>query len=155
MRDQTGASLTVCLGREKVTPTPQAEVVAFVDITKAVFESINLALENKSNPWRAISVIARAEKVMQLYASHGFVSLLPIQRELQDTLHTAWRMSRRRFIKAALCAPDEDYDLYHQHFRSGAFDGADAMDDWDAVERHLAHGARLFEGLLRHRVKIG
>jgi hypothetical protein len=154
VRDDTGANVLVCLPlEEKVAPTPEAEHVAFIDLTGQVIESISLALENKFDPWRAITVMAGAERLMDLYASHGFTSLLPLQRQLQATLHTAWRMARRRFVRAALRAPAQEYEAYQATFKSGMFDGPDALADWHAVERHLDEGRALFSDLHR-RSKI-
>jgi hypothetical protein len=156
VRDDTGGTKLVCLPLEaKVVPTPEAECVAFIDITDQVIESISLALQSKGDPWRAIRVMASAEQIMDLYASHRFISFLPLQRQLQATLHSVWRMTRRRFIRAALRAPDHEYELYQRDFKSGIFDGEDALEDWHAVERHLDEGRALFDDLHRRgKLKI-
>jgi hypothetical protein len=121
---------------------------ALDEIATQIFEYVEEALKQR-DPWAAASIMAKGEKVIATYTAEKFDQLLPLQQALQATLHTFWRMARRRFIRAALRAPAYEYELYQQDFKSGMFDGEDALEDWHAVEAHLDEGRALFNDLHR------
>jgi hypothetical protein len=99
--------------------------------------------------------MARAEKLIDIYVQEQFDELIPIQERLRRTLHTAWRMARRAYIRAALKCSDEEYPRYLADMRDPklGLDGPDALDDFRAAERHVDLGVPLMQGLCRSKAE--
>jgi hypothetical protein len=137
--------------RGKPTP-PHIELEAFLDVSGQILGYLSAALKNKDDPWKAFAVIAAGEKIVACYVNYQFLMMRPFHRQLQATLHKAWRCARRQFIKRALKAPDWEYPKYLATFKEGWLDGEDAQEDFRAVERHLDEGLSLFGDLRRSGV---
>jgi hypothetical protein len=139
----------------KNSPVPeQTQRQVLDEIASQLFEVLEEALKRRDDPWRAISIIARGERLLAQFTAVNFTMLEPFRRQVQATLHKQWRVARRRFIRAALKAPDHEYQSYLNTFREGWLDGPDALEDFQAAERHVDEGRRLFEGLWE-RGKVG
>jgi hypothetical protein len=136
-------------------PDPGVHREVFLEITSQLIDFLSEALKERDDPNRPLRIIAQAEKVIGMYTSIGFYLLDPIQRDLQDTLHTAWRMARRQFIRRALRCQPHEIDTYVRHFRELGWKGAEAMEDFRAVESALGQGVSIFEDLRRdHRSRV-
>ena len=144
---------TVLLNRwlePKNSPVPEeTQRQVLNEIASRIFEYVEEAL-NQKDIWAGISIIARGERVLGKYTAENFDQLLPFQRQLQGTLHTVWRMTRRRFIRAALRCPDHEYPKYLATFTEGWLDGPDALADFHAAERHVDEGLSLFSDLRKN-----
>jgi hypothetical protein len=139
-------------------PNPTTHREVFLQITSQLIEFLCAALKERDDPNRPLRIIAQAEKLMDEYTREGFYLLAPIQRDLQDTLHTAWRMARRQFIRRALRCQPHETETFIRYFREFGWSGAEAMEDLRAVENALARGVSIFEDLrrsFRHRLAIG
>ena len=126
---------------------PRIQREAFLDVSEQILGYLSAAVKNKDNPWKAFEVIAKGEQIVAAYVQNGYPSMEPFQLQLQETLHKAWRCARRRFIRAALRAPDHEYQKYLATCKEGWLDGPDAQEDFRAVERHLDEGLSLFGDL--------
>jgi hypothetical protein len=126
---------------------PAIQRQALDNTARQIIDCLSEALKQKDDPWRAMRVIVKGESIVAGYVNHRFDQLTPFQRQLQATLHKQWRVARRRFIRAALRAPEHEYQKYLETFKEGWLDGPDADEDFRAAERHVDEGARLFEGL--------
>jgi hypothetical protein len=136
-------------------PEPVTHSEVFLEITSQLIEFLEAALKERDDPDKPLRIIAQAENLMGTYTSEGFFLLEQIQRDLQDTLHTAWRMARRQFIRKALRCQPYETETYIQHFRELGWRGAEAMEDFHAVESALAEGRSIFEDLRRaHRSRV-
>src|SRR5262249_20791676 len=71
--------------------------------------------------WLPFQILARAEKLITSYIEEEFDELVPLQQEVRRTLHTRWRMARRKFIRRALMCADDARPLYHEVFQSEWF----------------------------------
>src|SRR5262249_1987544 len=132
---------------------PDAQLAAFKEITDQLFEHAYAALKDRDDHWKVFRIIARAERLLGIYTSENFDHLLPIHRELQNTLHLAFRIVRRAFIRRALTCPEDQRAAYDEYIRSGKLEGPDAVADYEAVEKHLDEGRALYDDLHR-RSKI-
>jgi hypothetical protein len=131
-------------------PDPSTHRDVFLEMTSQLIEYLSEALEARDDPNRALRIIAQAERSIGMYTSEGFYLLAPIQRDLQDTLHTAWRMARRQFIRRALRCQPHETETFIRYFKEFDWKGAEAMEDFRAVESALARGVSIFEDLRRH-----
>jgi hypothetical protein len=150
--------LPICLSPEErdLPAHPDSQREAFFDITGQIIEHLSAALKKtKEDPWAAIKVIVKGERIVAEYVEEGFDLLAPIQRDLQDTLHTAWRMARRQFIRRALRCQPHETETFIRYFKEFDWKGAEAMEDFRAVESALARGVSIFEDLRRdHRSRV-
>jgi hypothetical protein len=136
-------------------PDPAIHREVFLEITSQLIEFLEAALKDRDDPNKPLRIIAQAERLMGEYTREGFYLLLPLQRDLQDTLHTAWRMARRQFIRKALRCQPHETETYVRYFRELGWKGAEAMEDFRAVEAALARGTSIFEDLRRgHRSRV-
>jgi hypothetical protein len=122
-------------------PDAENEREALRDVSEQLIKYMTEALKHKDDPWRAIKIIAKAERIVSDYVQEDFCSFEPLQAGLQRTLRLTFRMARRAFIRSCF-----------KHGMDPTTEGARFHDDtWDedfvAVERHLAEGRRLNEGL--------
>jgi hypothetical protein len=76
------------------------QLEVFLEITGKLIEYVEAALQERGDPWKPIRIFAQAERLLGEYVEYNFHRLMPLQRELRDTVHTACRMARRFFIKA-------------------------------------------------------
>jgi hypothetical protein len=150
--------LPICLSlEERYLPVhPDSQRQAFFDVTGQIIEALSVALKKtKEDPWAAVRVIVKGERIVAEYVDEGFDLLEPFQRDLQDTLHTAWRMARRQFIRRALRCQPYETETFIRHFRELGSSGAEAMEDFRAVESALMRGVSIFEDLRRrHRSRV-
>jgi hypothetical protein len=133
-------------------PDPATHCEVFLEITGKLIECLSAALLERDDVWKSLRIVAQAERLMGEYTSEGFYLLLPMQRDLQFTLHMAWRMARRQFIKHALLCPPNQTETYVRHFRELGWRGGEAVADFRAVEAALARGESIFDDLRR---KVG
>ena len=120
---------------------------AFEQVSERYIELMEVALKS-DDVWEPIRVMARAERIMELYAAMWNDRWFPpLQRQLQDALYTAHRIARRLFIRRALTCSKEQQPHNDAMMKSGAWEGRGAIEDFDAVERHLDEGRRLLDGL--------
>jgi hypothetical protein len=131
-------------------PDPGVHRDVFFEITSQLIKYLSAALKERDDVWKPFRIMAQAEKLMGEYTSEGFYLLLPIQRDLQDTLHTAWRMARRQFIRRALRCQPHETETFIRYFKEFDWKGAEAMEDFRAVESALARGVSIFDDLRRH-----
>jgi hypothetical protein len=158
----THSVLPICLSPEEMDEPvdPDTQRIAFFDITGQIIEHLSAALKKvKEDPWAAVRVMSRGERILSEYTEVGFDKMEPIQRDLNDTLNKIWRMERRRIIKYALtCQPHEiaEYQkLLQEPWLNASPRGPEhAAEDFKAVEKHLDDGCALFDDLHKRR-KLG
>ena len=127
----------------------------FLTITGQLISFLEAALKDRDDPDRPLRIIAKAERLVATYTSEGFYLLEPFHRDLRDTLHTAFRMARRQFIRRALRCQPHETERFVRHFRKPEWEGAEAMEDYWAVESALREGRNIFEDLHRdHRRRV-
>jgi hypothetical protein len=124
------------------------QLEVFLEITSKLLEYVETALK-EPDPWKPIRIMAQAERLLAEYIEFNFHRLMPLQRQLQDTVFTAHRMARRAFIRRALTCPKEDQPFYDAFIKAGKLEGPGAVEDYEAVERHLDFGKKLMNGLVR------
>jgi hypothetical protein len=129
---------------------PAIQRQALEDTARQIIDCLSEALKRKDDPWLAMRVIVRGESIVANYVRHRFETMEPFQRQMQGTIHKLWRCARRQFIKRALKAPDHEYQKYLATFREGWMDGPDALEDFQAAERHLDEGLSLFSDLRKN-----
>lgn len=119
-------------------PSREMQQCVLEDIQQQFCTYMERALRDP-DPWKAIRIMANAEKIFDAYIRERFTMLVPFRRELQADLHKAWRMARRQFIKRALLSPPNEFPLYVANARDPelGLDGPDAIEDLEAVVRHL------------------
>jgi hypothetical protein len=130
-------------------PSPWDQHEARAEVLHQLTSYLFFALKNKDDPWQPIKIMVRAERLVSIYVDAGFDLMEDLQAELQHTLHAAFRLARRQFIKRALLSPDHEFPLYVADMRDPALrlDGPDAIDDLAAVQAHLDHGRSLLDDL--------
>jgi hypothetical protein len=124
------------------------QLEVFLEITGRLMGYVEAALK-EPDPWKPIRIMAQAERLLGEYIEYNFHLLMPLQRQLQDTVFTAHRMARRFFIKRALTCSKEDQPFFDDYIRAGKLEGPGAVEDYEAVERHLDFGKKLMNGLVR------
>jgi hypothetical protein len=141
------------------TPTPPPLWVQ-LEVRDEIFRQLigylhHALTKHKDDVWKPFQYMARAEKLIDIYVQEQFDELIPMQERLRRTLHTAWRMARRAYIRAALKCSDEELPRYLADMRDPklGLDGADALDDFRAAERHANLGAPLMQGLCRSKAE--
>ena len=142
------------------TPVPQPKVrsvSAFLEITDQLFDHLERALRHRHDPMRAIRVMAAGERVLAEYTAQGFHRLEPLRVDLALTVHAAFGMSRRFFIKKALTCSKQEFAKYQQSVREfGWTYSGEAAEDYDAVIAHLDYGKALFADIIeRHHRSCG
>ena len=148
--------LPICLSPEErdLPPHPDSERQAFFDVTGQIIEALSTALKKaKEDPWAAVRVIVKGERIVAEYVNERFGLLEPFQRDLNDTLNKIWRMERRRVFKRALTCPDHEIAEYKKILRESWLNVSPrgcpehAAEDFEAVKRHVYHGVNLFGDL--------
>jgi hypothetical protein len=141
------------------TPTPpppwvQCEVRD--EIMRQLVGYVHHAItKRKDDVWKPFQIMARAEKLIDIYVQEQFDELIPLREDLRRSLHNAWRCVRRRYIRAALKCGAEELPLYLADMRDPklGLDGPDGLDDFRAAERHVDLGVPLMQGLCRSKAE--
>ena len=138
-------------------PAESSQRSAFLEITDQLFDHLERALRHRHDPMRAIRVMAAGERVLAEYTAQGFHRLEPLRVDLALTVHAAFRMSRRFFIKKALTCSKQEFAKYQQSVREfGWTYSGEAAEDYDAVIAHLDYGKALFADIIeRHHRSCG
>ena len=150
MRDEEGDHFHYSGDTNPTQPSAETQQEARDDIMQQFVTYMERALQ-EPDPWKAIRIMANGEQICDIYTSGGFDMLQGFQSELRRDLWKVWRMTRRRFIKAALLSPPHEFPLYFADMRNPELhlDGRDALADFKAVCKHLDRGKPLFAGLRR------
>ena len=134
---------------EKVfPPDPNTHRVTFLDIGHQILEHLETAVKNKDERM-AFRVMAKGERILNEYVAEGFSLCEPLQRQLQDSVFFSLRVMRREFIRRALTCAKEEQPQFDAFIKSGKLEGPGAVEDYEAVERHLDEGRALFDDLRR------
>jgi hypothetical protein len=128
---------------------PDIQCMAHDEIASQMFRYVRLAVMNKSDPWAALRIFARAERALGEYVSFGFDRLEPLRQEIQKGLYRAFRVARRVFIMRALRCPPDETETYLQYFKEFGWNDADALEDFKEVQAILDRGEDFFMSLRR------
>jgi hypothetical protein len=146
---------SVCLLKKKTCrPIRTLSAKPFFDVTRQILEHLSAALKKvKQDPWAAVRVIVKGERIVAEYVNERFGLLEPFQRDLNDTLNKIWRMERRRVFKRALTCPDHEIAEYKKILREPWLNASPrgcpehAAEDFEAAKRHVDLGVSLFGDL--------
>jgi hypothetical protein len=137
-------------------PSPATQQAVLDDISRQLIVFLSLAKKDKRNPFRALSILANCERVLDVYTSAGYDQLSEFKHALQTDLRTALRMARRYFIRQVLLSSKEELpDIMEEFYATGWKYRGEALKDYKIVEAHIDYGMDLFADLHKRQRRNG
>ena len=135
-------------------PAPEAEEDALHHIcVQLVTNLTSAAKESRSDPLKAIRVLAYCVAILDDYANDGFTGLAEFRDELQTDLHNALRKARRFFLRQMFLCSKDKQPAYLQTLRDTGWrtSNAEALEDYNTVVEELFDGDHFRRSTLAER----
>jgi hypothetical protein len=136
-------------------PSPEIQQEALTDVLCQLVTYLAAAAKaSRSDPFKAIRVLANCERILDSYASANFDLIGEYQRLLKTNLRAALRQARRTFFREAFLSRSmEEFSTYRQTMVDAGWrmSHPEAFEDYNTVVEEMFEGDRLRASALQER----